>query len=264
MPGRKIHNPWVKRLPHRTNGLGPAALLSLWPVIAMEGNRRQADRDVLAGMKKERVKCGEYKAEYEAYEILLGNDSGSGRITWKHHGHCPAAYRPILRVLNCRIVWALVALEVEPSMESLGVDGGKGKGKGKAIREPTPQTIEEEIGQLGERNSPGLARERYALWRDGHLRNLYYHTVVRRQFFQWLEKNYYNGKAASKNAPVTVPMLPLRCDILEAWWCIDTIIGSHNPDAIIPFRQDTQKMEKWNSFDDIFTQGMSIFLFLSS
>lgn len=262
----KIYNPWVEKLSPRTAAFDPAVLLPLWPLCELEGSRRQAEKDLLAAIKQERVKCGAYNADYQAYEILFAKGNGSGRINWKTRGHCPAAYRPILRLLNCRIAWSLIAFEVKIPADLLGNDKGKGRGKGKGkkavIRTPSPMsdTLEEELRQLDDPINPALVKERYALWRDGHLRNIFYHTLVRRKFFTWLEKSYYNGKSAAGKRPVTVPMAPLRCDILEAWLKIELFIGCHNHDSIVAFKVEKAKMKMWNNLVDIFACGTSIYL----
>lgn len=271
----EVYNPWIEKLPPRTKPLDPAACISLWPVWPMEGARRQADKDMLAGAMQERVESGEYNAEYQAYEIRFGKDRGSGRIMWTNRGHCPAAYRPILRALNCRIAWSLVALQAETDCALLGAykrngrgkwkGKGKGKGKEKEIRPDSPicDTIVEELDQLQQPDSSNLAltTERYALWRDGHYRNVFYHTRIRREFFTWLEKNYYGGKGAAGKRPVTIPMPPLRCDILEAWWKIEIVIHKHSPYAIHGFKRNKDNMAVWTLVGDVFEDGTSIYSF---
>jgi hypothetical protein len=102
---KKLRRALLKTLPKRRTPVDLGILVKYWPLGEMEGTRK--DQAFLKGLTDERVKCGEYNSQYKAYPIFLSKKVGSSASS-KTRAFCPAAYRPALRILNCRIAFTLV------------------------------------------------------------------------------------------------------------------------------------------------------------
>ena len=176
---KKLRRALLKTLPKRRTPVDLGILVKYWPLGEMEGTRK--DQAFLKGLTDERVKCGEYNSQYKAYPIFLSKKVGSSASS-KTRAFCPAAYRPALRILNCRIAFTLVGLETKPDLLLMNK---------RRPASPDVENVADEVAALSDSDSHRLVAEKYALCRDGYLRNVQYHTVVHREFFAWLDKTYY-------------------------------------------------------------------------
>lgn len=218
--------------------------------------KRQSDKDALEAMGQERVKCGEYVPQFDAYPILYARDAGPS-LGWKTRAYCPSIYRPMIRLLNCRIAWTILALEPKPALNEFKISKGS---KGSNKRSQDAETIEDEMMSIAEPD-PQYKRVLYALYRDGLLRNLFYATKVRHEFFAWLDKTYYKNKKGTGKLPASKPLLPKRCDVLETWMQIELLSNSHDRDSVLSWVLDRDKVKKWNSVNDVFDLGKMHFNF---
>jgi hypothetical protein len=250
---KKLRRALLKTLPKRRTPVDLGILVKYWPLGEMEGTRK--DQAFLKGLTDERVKCGEYNSQYKAYPIFLSKKVGSSASS-KTRAFCPAAYRPALRILNCRIAFTLVGLETKPDPSLMNK---------RRPASPDVENVADEVAALSDSDSHRLVAEKYALCRDGYLRNVQYHTVVRREFFAWLDKTYYDNKVGTDRLPLKKPMQVQRCDILEAWLAVELLGANHSSDAIIRLINDSEKMKVLEAAKDVFRLSkLSGFLYILS
>jgi hypothetical protein len=244
---KKLRRALLKTLPKRRTPVDLGILVKYWPLGEMEGTRK--DQAFLKGLTDERVKCGEYNSQYKAYPIFLSKKVGSSASS-KTRAFCPAAYRPALRILNCRIAFTLVGLETKPDPSLMNK---------RRPASPDVENVADEVAALSDSDSHRLVAEKYALCRDGYLRNVQYHTVVRREFFAWLDKTYYDNKVGTDRLPLKKPMQVQRCDILEAWLAVELLGANHSSDAIIRLINDSEKMKVLEAAKDVFRLNWELY-----
>jgi hypothetical protein len=235
MPLKKDLPPIVaarKALPkRRTRYILNSLLQAHWPYWDIQSHAEGISESI-QNKRDKRGKCGEYLSDYRAFPIYVAKNAHRGQVDWKTRAFVPAVYRPILRLLNCRINWHVMSLEIQPSLKLVGLSSNA--------------------------KNQTDAQKTYAEYVDGHTRNLIYHHSVRKEFFRWLDDTYYKGIKATGRIPTMKPMVPQRCELLETWMFIELFIHAHDEKSIAAFKNNpTSKPQR--KIKDIFRTGIISF-----
>ena len=176
-------------------------------------------------------KTGDYNDMLDAFPVMVTEHSNTSMATTTTRIYIPTQYRPILRLLNCKMAWHQVALTM-------------------------PQPMLKHNADEEQRLTHKIHLTHYEVWTDGAMRNIIYLNSIRESFFAWVEKQFYRNKNATGKLPNVKKMSrDKRCVMLENWMMHELVIQAHVPNQINPFMADKSNRRKWRAMTDVFELG---------